>query len=162
MDHISNQIPPQGGYKNGEEHASSRFQSIADGLKSEKGGATLKVDGTSLNYFDSIYVSYMNGDGSWMYLRVAKWTTNAKITDNLEDQVYMSLGSTLYTIMGTVCGAGGDTGMQLYQTVVKLLDQYYYPENVPTQGIVEEDVPGLYVTLTQSPEGLEIRYFVEK
>jgi len=52
--------------------------------------------------------------------------------------------------------------MQLYQTVVKLLEQYYHPENVPTQGIVEEDVPGLYVTLTQSPEGLEIRYFAEE
>lgn len=96
-----------------------------------------------------------------MYLRLAKWYTNAKITDNLEDQVYMSLSSTLNSVMGIICGAGGDYGMQLYQKVVNLLGEYYYPQNIPTQGVVEEDVPGLSVTLTQSPEGLEIRYFVE-
>lgn len=157
----SNQILPEGGYKNGDVHASSRFESIANSLKSEKGGASLVVSGTSLNYFDSIYLSYNNADGSWMYLRLAKWNTNAKITDSLEDQVYMSLPSTLYTVMGCICGAGGDSGMQLYQRVSNLLGEYYYPENVPTQGLVEEDVPGLSVTLTQSPEGLEIRYFAE-
>ncbi|MEE0885138.1 MAG: sigma-70 family RNA polymerase sigma factor [Faecalimonas sp.] len=161
MGNISNKIPPPGGYKNGDSHASSRFEGIANFLRNQKGGDSLVVNGTSLNYFDSIYVSYMNEDDSWMYLRIAKWITSAKITENLEDQVYMSLGSTLYLVMGSICGAGGDTGMQLYQMVSDLLWEYYYPENVPTQGVVEEDVPGLSVTLTQSPEGLEIRYFVE-
>ena len=60
--------------------------------------------------------------------------------------------------MGTIGGISSD---QLYQKVVALLDQYYYPQNIPTQGVVEEDIPGLYVTLTQSPDGLEIRYFAE-
>ncbi len=162
MGSISNQqIPPVEGYKNGDSYASSRFQSIADFLKSEKGGASLVVEGTSLNYFDSIYVSYNNSDGSWMYLRLAKWTTNGKISDSLEDQIYGSLGSTLYIVMGSICGAGGDYGMQLYKKVTDLLGEYYYPQNIPTQGQVEEDVPGLTVTLTQSPDGLEIRYFAE-
>jgi hypothetical protein len=161
MGSISNQIPPVGGYHNGDDHAKSRFQSIADSLRTEKGGDSLIVEGTSLNYFNSIYLSYNNADGSWMYLRLAKWYTNAKLTDNLEDQVYLSLSSTLYTVMGTICGAGGDHGMQLFQKVNDLLGEYYYPQNVPTQGQVEEDVPGLTVTLTQSPDGLEIRYFAE-
>lgn len=162
MGSISNQqIPPVEGYKNGDSYASSRFQSIADSLRTEKGGGSLVVNGTSLNYFDSIYVSYNNADGSWMYLRLAKWTTNGKISDSLEDQIYGSLGSTLYIVMGTICGAGGDYGMQLYKKVTDLLGEYYYPQNIPTQGVVEEDVPGLSVTLTQSPEGLEIRYFAE-
>ena len=161
MGNISNQIPPPGGYKNGDMYASRRFQSIADFLKSEKGGASLVVEGTTLNYFDSIYVSYNNADGSWMYLRLAKWYTNTPITEELENQVYLSLPSTLHMVMGIICGAGGDYGMQLSQKVNNLVGEYSYPENVPTQGVVEEDVPGLSVTLTQSPEGLEIRYFAE-
>ena len=96
-----------------------------------------------------------------MYLRLSKWISNAKITDSLEDQVYMSMGSTLNSVMGIICGAGGDYGMQLYKKVTDLLGEYYYPQNIPTQGQVEEDVPGLTVTLTQSSEGLEIRYFAE-
>lgn len=161
MGSISNQIPPLGGYKNGDMYASSRFESIANFLKSEKGGASLVVEGTTLNYFDSIYVSYNNADGSWMYLRLAKWYTNTPITEELENQVYLNLPTTLNMVMGIICGAGGDYGMQLYQKVINLVGEYSYPENIPTQGIVEEDVPGLTVTLTQSPEGLEIRYFVE-
>ena len=161
MGSISNQIPPVEGYQNGDVYASSRFQTIADLLKNEKGGDSLVVEGSTLNYFDSIYVSYNNADGSWMYLRLSKWISNAKITDSLEDQVYMSMGSTLNSVMGIICGAGGDYGMQLYKKVTDLLGEYYYPQNIPTQGQVEEDVPGLTVTLTQSSEGLEIRYFAE-
>ena len=161
MGSISNQIPPPGGYKNGDMYASRRFESIADFLKSEKGGASLVVEGTTLNYFDSIYVSYNNADGSWMYLRLAKWYTNTPITEELENQVYLDLPKTLNMVMGIICGAGGDYGMQLNQKVTNLVGEYSYPENIPTQGVVEEDVPGLTVTLTQSPEGLEIRYFVE-
>lgn len=161
MGSISNQIPPVGGYKNGDSYASSRFHSIADFLRTEKGGGSLVVNGTSLNYFDSIYVSYNNADGSWMYLRLAKWYTNTPITEDLENQVYLSLPSTLNMVMGIICGAGGDYGMQLNQKVTNLVGEYSYPENIPTQGVVEEDVPGLSVTLTQSPDGLEIRYFAE-
>lgn len=162
MGSISNQqIPPVGGYKNGDSYASSRFHSIADFLRTEKGGGSLVVNGTSLNYFDSIYVSYNNADGSWMYLRLAKWYTNTPITEDLENQVYLSLPSTLNMVMGIICGAGGDYGMQLNQKVTNLVGEYSYPENIPTQGVVEEDVPGLSVTLTQSPEGLEIRYYAE-
>ncbi len=161
MGSISSQIPPVGGYKNGDSHASSRFQSIADFLRNEKGGASLVLEGTSLNYFDSIYASYNNTDGSWMYLRLAKWYTNTPITEDLENQVYLSLPTTLNMVMGIICGAGGDYGLQLYQKVINLVGEYSYPEKIPTQGQVEEDVPGLTVTLTQSPEGLEIRYFVE-
>lgn len=161
MGSISNQASPEDGYKNGDTYASSSFQLIADVLKNEKGGESLVVEGTSLNYFDSIYVSYDNADGSWMYLRLAKWTSNAKITDSLEDQVYMSLSSTLCTVMDIIGGDSGDADLELYQKVVNLLGEYYYPQNVPTQGVVEENIPGLYVTLTQSPDGLEIRYFAE-
>lgn len=161
MGSISNQTSPPSSYEYGDSYARSRFQSIAEFLKSQPGGESLIAGRHSLNYFDSIYVSYKNDDNSWMYLRLAKWTSNAKITDNLEDKVYMSLSSTLNSVMGIICGAGGDYGTQLYQKVVELLGEYYYPQNIPTQGVVEEDVPGLTVTLTQSPEGLEIRYFVE-
>jgi len=162
MGSISNgSTPPQGGYENSDSHAKSKFQLIADVLKNEKGGESLVIDGTSLNYFDSIYLSYDNADGSWMYLRLAKWYTNAKLTDNLEDQVYMSLSSTLCTVMDIIGGDSGDADLELYQKVVNLLGEYYYPQNVPTQGVVEENIPGLYVTLTQSPDGLEIRYFAE-
>ncbi len=162
MGSISNgSTPPQGGYENSDSHAKSKFQLIADILKNEKGGESLVIDGTSLNYFDSIYLSYDNADGSWMYLRLAKWYTNAKLTDNLEDQVYMSLSSTLCTVMDIIGGDSGEADLQLYQKVVTLLGEYYYPQNIPTQGQVEEDIPGLYVTLTQSPDGLEIRYFAE-
>ena len=161
MGSISNQIPPVGEYKNGDTYASSRFQSISDFLKSEKGGASLAVEGNSLNYFDSIYVSYNNADGSWMYLRLSKWISNAKITDNLEDQVYMSMGSTLCSVMDIIGGDSGEADLQLFHKVWDLVDEYYYPQNVPTQGVVEENIPGLYVTLTQSSDGLEIRYFAE-
>lgn len=161
MGSISNQTLPEGGYKNGDTYASSRFQTIADSLKNEKGGESLVVEGTSLNYFDSIYVSYNNADGSWMYLRLAKWYTNTPMTEDLENQVYLSLPTTLNMVMGIICGAGGDYGLQLYQKVINLVGEYSYPEKIPTQGQVEEDVPGLYVTLTQSPDGLEIRYFAE-
>lgn len=119
------------------------------------------LEGTSLNYFDSIYVSYNNVDSSWMYLRLAKWYTNTPMTEDLENQVYLSLQTTLNMVMGIICGAGGDYGLQLNQKVVNLVGQYGYPEKIPTQGVIEEDVPGLSVTLTQSPDGLEIRYFVE-
>lgn len=161
MGSISNQTSTVGGYKNGDSYASTNFQLIADVLKNEKGGESLIVEGTSLNYFDSIYVSYDNADGSWMYLRLAKWYTNAKLTDNLEDQVYMSLSSTLCTVMDIIGGDSGDADLELYHKVANLLDEYYYPQNVPTQGVVEENIPGLYVTLTQSSDGLEIRYFAE-
>lgn len=162
MGSISNgSTPPQGGYENSDSHAKSKFQLIADILKNEKGGESLVINGTSLNYFDSIYLSYDNADGSWMYLRLAKWYTNAKLTDNLEDQVYMSLSSTLCTVMDIIGGDSGDADLELYQKIVALLGEYYYPQNIPTQGQVEEDIPGLYVTLTQSPDGLEIRYFAE-
>ena len=161
MGSISNQIPPVGGYQNGDTYVSSRFQSIADFLRNEKGGGSLVVEGTTLNYFNSIYVSYNNADGSWMYLRLAKWYTNTPITEDLENQVYLSLPTTLNMVMGIICGAGGDYGLELYQKVINLVGEYSYPEKIPTQGQVEEDVPGLTVTMTQSPDGLEIRYFAE-
>lgn len=161
MGSISNQASPEDGYKNGDMYVSSRFQSIADFLKSEKGGASLVVEGSTLNYFDSIYVSYNNSDGSWMYLRLSKWISNAKITENLEDQVYMSMGSTLCSVMDIIGGDSGEADLQLFHKVRELVGEYYYPQNVPTQGVVEENIPGLYVTLTQSPDGLEIRYFAE-
>ena len=161
MGSISNQIPPVGGYQNGDTYVSSRFQSITDFLRNEKGGGSLVVEGTTLNYFNSIYVSYNNADGSWMYLRLAKWYTNTPITEDLENQVYLSLPTTLNMVMGIICGAGGDYGLELYQKVINLVGEYSYPEKIPTQGQVEEDVPGLTVTMTQSPGGLEIRYFAE-
>ena len=161
MGSISNQIPPVGGYQNGDIYVSSRFQSITDFLRNEKGGGSLVVEGTTLNYFNSIYVSYNNADGSWMYLRLAKWYTNTPITEDLENQVYLSLPTTLNMVMGIICGAGGDYGLELYQKVINLVGEYSYPEKIPTQGQVEEDVPGLTVTMTQSPGGLEIRYFAE-
>ena len=43
MGSISNQIPPVEGYQNGDVYASSRFQTIADLLKNEKGGDYLVV-----------------------------------------------------------------------------------------------------------------------
>lgn len=145
-------------YTNGDSYARSRFQWIAEFLKSQPGGESLVAGRRNLNYFDSIYVSYKNDDNAWMYLRLSKWTSNAKITDNLEDKVYMSLHITLQSVMNSI---GGNSGEQLYQKVVALLKEYRYPQNVPTQGVVEEDIPGLYVTLTQSSDGLEIRYFAE-
>lgn len=158
MGSISNETLPPSSYEYGDSYARSRFQSITEFLKGQPGGESLVVGRHSLNYFDSIYVSYKNDDSAWMYVRLAKWTSNAKITDNLEDKVYMSLHITLNSVMGSIGGVASD---QLYQTVVTLLNQYYYPQNIPTQGVVEEDIPGLYVTLTQSAEGLEIRYFAE-
>lgn len=158
MGNISNETSPPSIYEYGDSYARERFKSIAESLKSEPGGESLVAGRHSLNYFDSIYVSYKNDDSAWMYLRLAKWTSNAKLTDNLEDKVYMSLNVTLNSVMGTIGGISSD---QLYQKVVALLDQYYYPQNIPTQGVVAEDIPGLYVTLTQSSDGLEIRYFAE-
>lgn len=155
---IPNETSSPISYEYGDSNARERFKSIAEYLKSQPSGDSLVAGRHSLNYFDSIYVSYKNDDNAWMYLRLSKWTTNAKLTDNLEDQVYMSLNITLKSIMGTIGGISSD---QLYQKVVALLDQYYYPQNIPTQGVVEEDIPGLYVTLTQSSDGLEIRYFAE-
>lgn len=157
MGSISNQIPPPGGYKNGDMYARSRFQGIAEYLKSERGGAYLTVNETSLNYFDRIYVSYMNEDDSWMYLRLSNWTA----TNEEEYEIYCTLATTLYQVMGGICGAGGEYGMQLNHLVIDLIGQYGEPENVPTQGVVEEDVPGLSVTITQGSEGMEIRYFAE-
>lgn len=158
MGNISNETSPPSIYEYGDSYARERFKSIAESLKSEPGGESLVAGRHSLNYFDSIYVSYKNDDNAWMYLRLSKWTSNAKLTDNLEDKVYMSLNVTLNSVMGTIGGISSD---QLYQKVVALLDQYYYPQNIPTQGVVAEDIPGLYVTLTQSSDGLEIRYFAE-
>lgn len=158
MGSISNETSPPNSYEYGDSYARSRFQSNAEFLKCQPGGESLVTGRHSLNYFDSIYISYKNDDNAWMYLRLAKWTSNAKITDNLEDKVYMSLNVTLHSVMGCIGGISSD---QLYQKVVALLDQYCYPQNIPTQGVVEEDIPGLYVTLTQSSEGLEIRYFAE-
>ena len=135
MGSISNQIPPVGGYQNGDTYVSSRFQSITDFLRNEKGGGSLVVEGTTLNYFNSIYVSYNNADGSWMYLRLAKWYTNTPITEDLENQVYLSLPTTLNMVMGIICGAGGDYGLELYQKVINLVGEYSYPEKIPTHRV---------------------------
>ena len=158
MGNISNETSSPISYEYGDSYARERFKSLTEYLKVQPGGDSLVAGRHSLTYFDSIYVSYKNDDNAWMYLRLSKWTTNAKPTNNLEDQVYMSLNITLSSIMGTIADG---SGAQLYQKVKALLDQYYYPQNIPTQGVVEEDIPGLYVTLTQSPDGLEIRYFAE-
>jgi RNA polymerase sigma-70 factor (ECF subfamily) len=145
---------PAEGYRRGDDYARYRFDGIVTYLKGEKEGTSLEVIGEHLNYANSIYVSRGNvSDDSWMYMRIAKWPTSTTSSDNIPGIVQ--------SVMSQICGLESSTRTELYVLVSNLLYQYADPRNVPTQGVVSEDVPGLYVTLTQSSEGLEIRFFAE-
>ena len=145
---------PAEGYLRGDNYAKYRFDGIVNYLKGEKEGDSLEVIGEHLNYFDSIYVSRANmGDDSWMYMRIAKWPTSTTSSDNIPGIVQ--------SVMSQICGLESATRTELYVLVSNLLYQYAEPKDVPTQGVVSEDIPGLYVTLTQSSGGLEIRFFAE-
>ncbi len=154
-------FPPVGGYKQGDTYAITAYEHLLDCFEGARGAASLVTNQTSFNYFNSIYASYDNGDGAWMYMRIAKWITDAKVSENYEDRVYGDLLSNFKIAIQSLCGSIGSDGTKVEDKVCSLISQYYHPKNVPTQGVIEEDIPGLYVTLTQSPDGLEIRFFSE-
>lgn len=154
-------FPPEGGYIPGDTYAIKAYEHLLDCFETARGAASLITTQTSFNYFDSIYASYDNSDGAWMYIRIAKWITDAKVSENYEDKVYGDLLSDFKIAIQSLCGSVRSNDKKVENTVCNLISQYYHPKKVPTQGIIEEDIPGLYVTLTQSPDGLEIRFFPE-
>ena len=154
-------FPPVGGYKQGDTYAMKAYEHLLEHFGSARGSASLVTNQTSFNYFNSIYGSYDNSDGAWMYMRVAKWTTDAKVSENYEDKVYGDLLKDFKFAIQCLCSVIESDGTKVEDKVCSLISQYYHPKKVPTQGVIEEDIPGLYVTLTQGADGLEIRFFPE-
>lgn len=113
-------------------------------------------------------VEYWNGkivlcadavSGSWMYVVLAGWyadTTNVGSDETRPG--YAEIPSLVKRCLEALAPEGGT---ELYYTINSLVSQYGADYLVPTQGTITESIPGLYVTLEDGKNGLEIRFWAE-
>lgn len=140
--------------------AIERFAKCGSILQGGLAGQYMQWRETFIDYFNgNVVMSNGTTDGSWMYMNIMGWSTDAPQVAGYETEAaYKELPGLVKQCLETIAPEGGTA---LYNTINSLIMQYNGPRNIPTQGRISESIPGLYVTLTEGKEGLEIRFFPE-
>ena len=113
----------------------------------------------SVSYWnEKIHIIANPTDGAWMYVCLAGWFADTNIGSDETRPGYVEIPSLVKQCLETIAPEGGT---ELYNKVSALVSQYGAASDVPTQGRISESIPGLYVTLEEGKNGLEIRFWAE-
>lgn len=126
-----------------------------------KGGLVgdAKYEYNLLKYFDGhIWISANSTSGAWMYIKIGYWDTNAQIASEEMKPCYNEIPVLMKQCFEALALEGGT---ELYNTINSLIHQYGGPRKVPTQGIIQESIPGLSIDVKKGKNGLELRFFAE-
>lgn len=121
-----------------------RFEECRTIMLDRAGDSYIGNSETFINYADRITLINSTTDGAWMVMYAKRWDESAS--------------SFAKECLEVIAPEGGK---ELYKQIDKLVKKYGSPQNVPEQGVIKESIPGLIVTITQSPSGLCIEFWCD-
>lgn len=158
-----------------------RINACYEFFKQGLAGADTKISGagTFLPYgnWESVVVSNGSTDGAWMWIFIRDWKLDDYsylqdgVKEGIIDQEEARLVEALYEeipsiFKGAIESVAPEGGTELYNYAVNLINQAGGdPDAVPSlagaQGIIPENIPGLYVTIEEIRGGFALMFWAE-
>lgn len=142
-------------------------------------GNASELDGNWVTYgnWESVLVCNGSSDGAWMWIFIRDWKLDDYsylqdgVKEGIIDQEEARLVKALYEeipsiFKGAIERVAPEGGTELYNYVEKLIVQAKgNPDAVPSlagaKGIIQENIPGLYVTIEETRGGFSIMFWAE-
>lgn len=142
-------------------------------------GDASELDGNWVTYgnWESVLVCNGSSDGAWMWIFIRDWKLDDYsylqdgVKDGIIDQEEAKLVEALYEeipsiFKGAIERVAPQGGTELYNYVLKLINQTGGdPDVVPSlsgaQGLIPENIPGLYVTIDELRGGFALTFWAE-
>ncbi len=151
--------PYAGMYSKLDSASKERFSRCAEIFRGGLAGQYMTYHPTTILYFnEKIQMTNDTTNGSWMYISINGWSTEASMGSEETTPVFNELPVLVKQCLETIAPQGGT---ELYNKINSLIMQYGGPRNVPSQGRITESIPGLYVTLERGYSGLEVFFWAE-
>ena len=145
-------------YSFGDNTAKERLNACRNILSQGICGPYMSVGSTYVEYHESLFLSTSSVNGAWFYMYISEWDDTIWGIDEETDKVYEEMPSLVRQCINAIAPEGGNG---VYQTIDSLIDTYGSPRNVPSQGQISESIPGLYVTVEQGKNGINLYFFPE-
>ena len=168
-----------GMYSNYDKASWDRLNSCYEFFKQGLSGEGTKKTETFLSYgyWESVVVSNGSTDGAWMWIFIREWKLDDYsylqdgVKEGIIDQEEAKLVEAVYEeipsiFKGAIERVAPEGGTELYNYAVNLINQTGGdPDAVPSlagaQGIIPENIPGLYVTIEETRGGFSLMFWAE-
>lgn len=168
-----------GMYSNYDKASWERLEACHQFFKQGLAGDATKKTETFLSYgnWDSVVVSNGSTNGAWMWIFIRDWKLDNydylkdSVTDGTNTQEEADMVKALYEeipsiFKGAIEIVAPEGGTELYNYVEKLIVQTGGdPDDVPdlpgAQGLIPENIPGLYVTIEEIKGGFGLMFWAE-